>query len=146
MQGLVDHFRDFNRRDFLTLASTSPGAASPAGPSSRRSFVRGSITPEWTGTVARNRGTFAGPCVGYRKKGDRYPQPQGSSAQRCHAACCGGADGRGCPLQGSTLQQPQKQQQQPQDSSGTFPAEYTVRAATTRSLHQHGHAGYCASA
>ena len=38
------------------------------------------------------------------------------------------------------------QQQQPRGSGGAFPAEYVAQAATSRSLHQHGHARYCVSA
>ena len=84
------------------LAPTSPEAASPARSSSRRSFLMGSITAEWTRSVARKRETFGCPCAGYREKGGCYPRQQDSSAQRCHVACCRGADGRGYPLQGST--------------------------------------------
>ena len=61
------------------------------------------------------------------------------------AACCRVADGCGYPLQGSMPQQKQQRQeqhqQQPRDSGGTFLAKYVVQAATTRSLHEHGHAG-----
>ena len=37
-------------------------------------------------------------------------------------------------------------QDQPRSSGGTFPGEYATKLRNTRSLHQHGHAGYCASA
>ena len=40
--------------------------------SSRGAFVRGSITAEWMGSVARNRRTFTVPRAGYSEKGDRY--------------------------------------------------------------------------
>ena len=35
-----------------------------------RTFVRESITVEWRGNVARNRGIFAAPCAGYSEKRD----------------------------------------------------------------------------
>ena len=35
---------------------------------------------------------------------------------------------------------------QPRSSGGTFPVKYAAQAATTRSLHHHGHARYCATA
>ena len=62
----------------------------------------GSMNAEWSESVARNSATFAAPRAGYSKNGARYTQQQDSSAQRRHAACCRGADGRGYPLQGST--------------------------------------------
>ena len=68
-------------------------------------FVRGSIIAEWRKSVARNSATFAGLRAGYCKNGACFTQQQDSSAQRHHAACCRGADGRGNPLQGSTPQQ-----------------------------------------
>ena len=111
--------------------------------SSRGAFVRGIITAELRGSVARNSGTFAVPRPSYSEKGDRCVQQQDSSPQRRHAACCRGADGRGYPLQES---KPQQQQQQQRGSGGTFPAKYAARNARTRFLHQRGHAGYCASA
>ena len=65
------------------------------------------------------QGDFADPRARYSEKGNRYAQQQDSLAQRRHAACCNGANGRGYPLQGNT-----HRQQQPRDSSGMFPAEY----------------------
>ena len=82
VQGLVDQIRDLTRRDLFTPAAPSPEAVSPVEPllgAKRGAFVRGSITDKWKGSVARNRGTFAGLLAGYSENGDRFLQQQNSA-------------------------------------------------------------------
>ena len=70
--------------------------------SSRGAFVRGSIIAEWRGASPETEGLPPAPVPATARRGTAL---QDSLAQRRHATCCRGTDGRGYPLQGSTPQQ-----------------------------------------
>ena len=126
--------------------ATLMAPAQPLPGEVRESLSKGASTPSGGRASPVTARPLPAPRADYSKNGERYTRQEDSSTQRRHAACCFGADGRGYPLQGSSPRQKQQrrrqhQQQQPRGSCGTFPAEYAPQAATTRSLHQHGHAG-----
>ena len=81
VQGLVEQIRDLARRDFLTPASPSPRAASPArplsgavgGPSSR-----GASPPSGGGALPKT-GRLSPAPVPATEKGDHYAQQHESS-------------------------------------------------------------------
>ena len=110
VQELVDQICDLTRRDLLTLAAPSPGAASPAEPLSgavREPLSGGTSPPSEGGASQETEGLSPAPMPA-TSRGGRYAQQQGPSAQRRHAACCHRVDGRGYPLQG---RMPKQQQQ-----------------------------------
>ena len=153
MQVLFDQIRDLNRRDLLTSASSLPGAASLAehlarvtvGPSSG-----GASPPDGGGASPKTGGLSPAPMPATARRmtilrNNRVPWP--NVVTRRATAEPTGAVKRHKRVRTQQQEQEQEQEQeQLSGSGGTFPAEYTARAATTRSLHQYGQAWYCASA
>ena len=113
--------------------------------SSKRTFVRGSITSRGGGASPEMEGPSPAPVPATAREGaamrnNGIPRPnvvtRRAAAELTGVVTC---------YRVVRPRQQQQEQQQPRGSGGTFPAEYTAQAATTRSLYQHRHAGYCAS-
>ena len=152
VKGLVHQLRDLIRRNLLAPTSPSPGAASPA-----ECLPGAAGEPSSGGASPPSRGG-ASPETGGRSP----PPPVQATARRGTAICATTELLRPTSSQGvlpwsqwallpvtveydpATTTTTTNNSQQPHGSGGTFLAEYNAQAVTTRSLHQHGHAGYCA--
>ena len=158
VQKLVNQTRDLTRRELLTPATPSPGAASPAqcSPGAAEEPSSGGASPPSGGGASPKIGDFRRPPFRLQREGGPLCPTTGFFGPASSRSVLPWSRRAWLPVTGeyapTTQRQQQKQQQQeqqeqqPRGSGGTFPAEYAAQAVTSRSLHQHGHTGYYASA